>query len=73
MLADIASKGLTLDVNETSEVVVRVRDNTALLTGILRQSGSYNGKTFDLRLRVTDTWVLSGGAWRIIGGLASPF
>lgn len=71
ILADIASKELTLTINETSEVVVRIRDNTALLTGILHQQGTYQGKDFDVRLHVTDTWVLTDGSWRLLAGHAS--
>src|SRR5689334_19649292 len=52
LLAEIAAPGLVLEVNETSGVVVRLRDDTAVLTGILRQRGSYAGKAFDVRLRV---------------------
>lgn len=72
ILAEISSPGLTLDVNETTDVVVRVRGNTAVLTGVLRQRGAYKGKPFDARLRVTDTWHLTNGQWKILAGHASP-
>jgi hypothetical protein len=71
MLDDISMRGLTLEINETTDVVVRVRKSTAVLTGILHQRGSINGKAFDVRLRVTDTWHLTGGKWVILAGHAS--
>jgi ketosteroid isomerase-like protein len=73
LLAEIARPGLVLEVNETTEVVVRVRDETAVLTGILHQRGSIDGKAFDVRLRVTDTWVRDHhtGTWVILAGHAS--
>jgi hypothetical protein len=71
ILADVASQELTLTANETTDVIVRVRDNTALLTGVLHQSGTYKGNGFDVRLRVTDTWVFVDGNWRILAGHAS--
>jgi ketosteroid isomerase-like protein len=71
LLAEIAAPGLVLEVNETTDVVVRVREGTAVLTGILHQRGTYDGKAFDVRLRVTDTWVRVGGTWKILAGHAS--
>jgi ketosteroid isomerase-like protein len=60
-----------LDINETSDVVVRVREDTAVLTGVLHQRGTFDGWPFDVRLRVTDTWVRTRGQWRILAGHAS--
>jgi ketosteroid isomerase-like protein len=71
MVREIALPGLVLDVNETRDVVVRVREDTAVLTGVLHQRGTFDGKPFDVRLRVTDTWVRTGGQWRIMAGHAS--
>jgi ketosteroid isomerase-like protein len=71
LLAEIALPGLVLEVNETADAVVRVRADTAVLTGILHQRGSLHGKAFDVRLRVTDTWVRQRGTWRILAGHAS--
>ena len=71
ILAEIALADLSLEVNETTDVVVRVRDNTALLTGVLHQKGMLKDKAFDVRLRVTDTWVFTDGAWHLLGGHAS--
>jgi ketosteroid isomerase-like protein len=71
LLREIGSPQLLLEVNETSEVEVRVDGETAILSGLLHQSGSYQGKSFDSRLRVTDTWIQRDGQWQIIAGHAS--
>lgn len=71
LLNEIGSSDVELDVNETSDVVVRVRNETAVLTATLHQRGTYKGKAFDAQLRVTDTWVFVDGAWRILAGHAS--
>jgi ketosteroid isomerase-like protein len=71
LLAEIARPGLAFEVNEMTDAVVRVHGDTAVLTGILHQRGSIDGKPFDVRLRVTDTWVRQRGTWRILAGHAS--
>lgn len=72
MLADIANRGITWTACETQDVVVRVRGNTAVLTGTLVQTGRINDRPFDVRLRVTDTWVDVDGRWVLLAGHASP-
>ena len=71
LLAEIARPGLVLEVNETSQVEVRVFADTAVLTGVLHQRGTIDGTAFDAQLRVTDTWVRAGGQWTILAGHAS--
>jgi hypothetical protein len=71
MLNEIASADLSLAVNETTNVSVRILHNTAVLTGILHQQGSYKGKTFDVKLNVTDTWVKTGKRWSLLSGHAT--
>lgn len=71
LLSEIGSSDLDLEINETSDVVVRVRNETAVLTATLHQRGSYKGKAFDANVRVTDTWILLDGKWRILAGHAS--
>lgn len=71
MLRDISMPGLTIEANETTDVAVRVRGSTAVLTGVLHQRGELNGQRFDVRLRVTDTWHLIDGNWIILAGHAS--
>jgi hypothetical protein len=71
ILREISMAGLTFELNETTDVVVRVRASTAVLTGVLHQKGKLHGKSFDVRLRVTDTWHLTDGKWIILAGHAS--
>ena len=70
IVEQIVSPELKLEVNETSEVRVRVHGTTAVLTGILQQKGSWQGKPFDVKLRVTDTWVKTDDGWRLLSGQA---
>jgi len=71
MLSDIENKALNLEINETSDVKILQEGKTAVLTGILRQKGTWNGKSFDYTLLVTDTWVKTKKGWKIIAGHAS--
>ena len=72
MVNEIASLQLSLIVNETSNVEVRIVGSTAVLTGTLHQKGSYRGKFFDNWFLVTDTWIETPSGWKILSGHASP-
>lgn len=72
MLADIRNEGVVLTACDTTEVVVRVRGDAAVLTGLLHQAGAVNGREIDAWLRVTDTWVEVDGKWLLLAGHASP-
>lgn len=71
MLADIGNPAVALTICETTDVTVRVRGTTAVLTGTLQQAGTVNGKPIDVKLRVTDTWVNVDGKWLLFAGHAS--
>jgi ketosteroid isomerase-like protein len=71
MLADIANPAVALTVCETTDIVVLVRANVAVLTGTLRQAGKVDARAFDVTLRVTDTWVNVDGKWLLLAGHAS--
>ncbi len=71
MLAEISSTEVTMEINETSGVKVRVIGNTAVLTGTLHQKGVYKGNAFDVRLLVTDTWVKVKTGWKLLAGHAT--
>jgi ketosteroid isomerase-like protein len=71
ILSEIGSTDLKLSANITENVEVRIADHTAVLTGILHQQGSYKEKSFDVKLRVTDTWVKTETGWKILAGHAS--
>jgi hypothetical protein len=71
MLNDISSPELALEINETTQVKVRIIENTAVLTGILQQKGTYKGNAFDVKLNVTDTWVKVQSNWVLLAGHAT--
>jgi ketosteroid isomerase-like protein len=71
MLADIGNPTVALSVCETTDVHVRIRGSTAVLTGTLLQAGTVNGRAFDVKLHVTDTWVNVDGRWLLLAGHAS--
>jgi ketosteroid isomerase-like protein len=71
VITEIGSPELKMITNETLKVKVRVHENTAVLTGVLIQKGSYKGKEFDVKLLVTDTWIKTGKGWKLLSGHAS--
>jgi ketosteroid isomerase-like protein len=71
MLADIGNPAVSLSVCDTTDVRVRVRPSAAVLTGMLRQAGTVNGRALDVKLNVTDTWVKVEGKWLLLAGHAS--
>jgi ketosteroid isomerase-like protein len=73
VLHKIASADPKLEINQTDDVQVRVIGSTAVLTGVLHQKGSYQGRTFDALLRVTDTWVRTDAGWKLLAGHAGSF
>lgn len=71
ILKDIANQEIKWEINHTSEIEVRILDKTAILTGILHQKGIYMGKEFDVKIQVTDTWVLKKNKWILLAGHAT--
>lgn len=72
LVRQIGARDLTLEVNETRDVQVRVLDDTAVLTAILHQKGTLDGAAFDAQMWVTDTWVRGGEhGWRLLAGQAT--
>jgi ketosteroid isomerase-like protein len=56
----------TLTAMELSEPRVRLFGNVAVITTKVRLAGQTGGKTFDMHLRQTDTWLWKNGAWKCI-------
>jgi len=71
IVTEIASQEISMIVNETTNVEIRIVGATAVLTGTLHQKGSYRGKFFDHWFVITDTWVETPSGWRILSGHAS--
>jgi ketosteroid isomerase-like protein len=45
---------------------VQVYGNTAVATGIYRESGTNKGKKYLVRSRFTDTWIRKAGIWQCV-------
>ena len=60
-VADLKSADLVIDHSESSDIVVRVYDKTAVATARGVSRGRYKGKPFDSSSRYTDVWVKQGG------------
>jgi ketosteroid isomerase-like protein len=69
-LAAVTDPESRLEVNQPSEVAVRVHGSAAIVTALLHERGSEHGVPHEAWLRYTDTWVLEGGAWRYVAGHA---
>jgi ketosteroid isomerase-like protein len=69
MVSDASSR---MEVNDSSEVAVRLHGSTAIVTAKLHERGTDDGKPYEAWLRYTDTWVLEAGAWRYVSGHACP-
>ena len=73
ILAEVGSPAVAFEANASREIHVRVRGDTAVLTGVLYQKGVQDGQAFDATVRYTDTWVRIGGEWRQLSGHASRY
>jgi len=69
-LAAVADPKQRLDVNASSEVEVRQHGDTAIVTAVLHERGSVDGKPHDAWVRYTDTWVREGGVWHYVAAHA---
>jgi ketosteroid isomerase-like protein len=69
-LALVSDPRSRLEVNEPSEVTVRVHGSTGIVTAILHERGEDQGKPHEAWLRYTDTWALEGGRWLYVAGHA---
>ena len=71
LLASVVDPQELLEVNDSSEIKVRRHGDAAVITAVLHQRGSSQGKPFEHWVRCTDTWVLEGGRWRYMSAHAS--
>lgn len=72
-LLKLAREGKTIyEMNEPSNQTVRVWGNTAVITALLWEKGTHEGKQFDKKLWFSDTYVrMPDGKWRYVFGQAS--
>jgi ketosteroid isomerase-like protein len=71
ILSQISLSTLKMQINETLDPKVRIAGGTAVLTGILHQKYTLNGKQYDYMMFVTDTWVKMGNEWLLFSGQAT--
>jgi len=70
-LADIADprfKALSLNIQD---VKVHLYQDSAIVTGIYRAKGSFQGKPYDHLGRFTDTWVFEDAQWKCVASHTS--
>lgn len=61
-----------MTVNETKDPQVHAFGDTAVLLGELHQKGTARGTPFDIRLKVTATWVRVGDTWKELAAHLVP-
>ena len=73
-LGDIRpSAGLVMDFFRTNQVEIRLRKDTAVLTGIAEWAFTFKGKRAELRRRYTAVYVRGGAlGWQILGLQLGP-
>ena len=70
-LDDLKSGALKFDTLEPSELSVQFYQNAAVVFGIFRFKGSYQGQAFDEQVRGTDFFVKQEGRWIAVASQAS--
>jgi ketosteroid isomerase-like protein len=55
-----------VEVAELSDLKVRVRGDTAIVTGAYHERGDSSGKRYEYHDRLTDVWMKSGGKWQVV-------
>jgi ketosteroid isomerase-like protein len=55
-----------VEVAELSDLKVRVRGDTAIVTGAYHERGESNGKRYEYHDRLTDVWMKISGKWQVV-------
>lgn len=61
---EILGKGFKADTLETEDVTIRIHGNTAVVTGIWKVQGEWDGKKVGPRA-YTHVWVKEGNDWKL--------
>ncbi len=65
-IADMRNDKRVIDAIDMSETAVRVDGDIAVVTGVFRDRGrDEQGRSYDRRVRFTDTWVKRDGRWLV--------
>ena len=55
---------LVIDTYEIKDLTIRMRRDSANVTGVVSTSGIRDGERFDREIRFTNVWVKEGDAWK---------
>ena len=66
LLDDARRRTTTYEHQEDSDRTVRVWGDTAVITALLWEKGSTNGKTFDKKLWFSDVYKLTPSGWKYV-------
>jgi ketosteroid isomerase-like protein len=61
-----ADANVHVAVAELSDLKVRVRGDTAIVTGAYHERGDSSGKRYEYHDRLTDVWMKVSGKWQVI-------
>ncbi len=70
-LADIRDPLFKPTSVNIQEAKVNLFGDTAVITGIYRSRGTYQGKSYDHLGRFTDTWIQENGKWQCVASHTS--
>jgi ketosteroid isomerase-like protein len=65
-IAHCSDKNTRVDVAEFVDLKVRIRGNTAIVTGQYHEEGVSGGKPYVYHDRMTDVWMLIEGRWQVV-------
>jgi len=71
LLSRIASSGRIFQLNEPHDIAIRLRGDTAIVSGILHQRYQRHGTEVENQLRYMNTWVRSGHSWVLLASHAA--
>ncbi|HKZ79143.1 MAG TPA: nuclear transport factor 2 family protein [Pyrinomonadaceae bacterium] len=71
-IADIKSGDLKFESSKVDDMKVRVYGDTAVVTYITTDKGTYKGQDISGQYRWTDVFVKQGGKWQIVAGQGTP-
>jgi ketosteroid isomerase-like protein len=70
-LSDIKDPLFKPTVASIQNVKVNLFGETAVITGVYRTKGTYQGKPYDHVGRFTDTWISENGKWQCVASHTS--
>ena len=71
LVSRIASSGRTFELNEPRDVAIRLRGDTAIVSGVVHQRYRRDGTNVATQLRFMHTWVRSGHSWVLLASHAA--